>query len=100
MARVVNPILAWHFVGDKLRDGSPVPDDGVWLEHGGPLIMCESGLHASRDPFDALRYAPGPILCRVECGGIVFEEKDKLVCSQRRIIARKDATEGLRYFAR
>ena len=25
--------LAWHFVGDRLRDGRPVPKDGEWLEH-------------------------------------------------------------------
>lgn len=93
-------ILAWHFVGQWLRDGSPVPPDGEWLEWHGPLKMCESGLHASRDPFDALRYAPGPILCRVECSGSIIEESSKLVCSRRRIIKRKDVTEELRYFAR
>ena len=93
-------IRAWHFVGDTLRDGRPVPQDGVWLEHDGPLVICQSGLHASLDPFDALQYAPGPILCLVECDGDIHHQRDKLVCRRRRIVARRDATEGLRYFAR
>ena len=93
-------IRAWHFVGDTLRDGRPVPQDGVWLEHDGPLVICQSGLHASLDPFDALRYAPGPTLCLVECDGDILEQDDKLVCRRRRIVARRDATEGLCYFAR
>lgn len=93
-------VKAWHFTGDKLRDGSPIPKAGEWLEYDGKIVICESGLHASRDPFDALRYAPGPMLHLVECERIVTEQDDKLVCARRRIIASKDATEGLRYFAR
>jgi hypothetical protein len=97
-------IKAWHFVGETLRDGRPVPADGVTLKHDGRLVMCGSGLHFSRHPFDALQYAPGPILCFVECGGTVVkgtgDHKDKGICSERKIIARIDATEMLRYFAR
>jgi len=93
-------IRAHHFVGDKLRDGRPVPTDGEWLVHDGPVRMCESGLHASRHPFDALMYAPGPILCLVDCDEIDAEENDKLVCRRRRIVARFDATTMLRAFAR
>jgi hypothetical protein len=92
--------LAWHFVGDKLRGGRPVPKDGVWLEHNGELSLCESGLHWSRDPFDALQYAPGPVLCLVEVGGEIIEGDDKGISTRRKIIARMDATELLRYFAR
>ena len=93
-------IKAWHFVGDTLRDGSPIPDDGVVLKHVGPIKMCRSGFHASVEPFDALQYAPRSTLCLVECGGEIIHDKDKLVCSERMIIARMDATEMLRYFAR
>ena len=93
-------IRAFHFVGKTLRDGGPVPPDGEWLLYEGELVMCESGLHASKDPFDALGYAPGETLCLVECDGQIIEGDDKLVCSQRKIIARMDATELLRYFAR
>ena len=97
-------IRAWHFVGDTLRDGSPVPADGVRLVHTRDVIPCASGLHASEHPFDALQYAPGPVLCLVECGGIIKEHGspvvDKLACSERTIIARMDATPLLRWFAR
>ena len=93
-------ILAWHFVGATLRDGRPVPKDGEKLKFDGTPIMCERGLHASRHPFDALRYAPGSVLCRVRCGGTIIEAEDKLVCTERTILARADATEGLRYYAR
>lgn len=96
----MNKNLAWHFVGDRLRDGRPVPADGVWLEYKDPLVMCESGLHFSREPFNALQYAPGNTLCLVEFGGKVIEQNDKGVSSRRKIIARMDATELLRYFAR
>ena len=85
-------IRAYHFVGETLRDGRPVPADGAWLEHTGPLALCQTGLHASRCPFDALRYAPGATLCRVDLGGDVIEDTDKLVASRRRIVARFDAT--------
>ncbi len=93
-------ITAYHFVGDTLRDGRAIPPDGEWLIHDGPVVMCESGLHASRNPFDALQFAPGETLCVVECALIVSEDSDKLVCHQRRIIARRDATAMLRSFAR
>lgn len=93
-------IEAWHFVGATLRDGRPIPADGEWLVHTGPVEICATGLHASRRPAHALEYAPGPVLCRVECDDIVAERYDKLVCRRRRIIERADITETLRYYAR
>ena len=89
----MNDVIAYHFCGDTLRDGRPIPADGEWLTHDGNVVMCASGLHASRHPFDALQYAPGPILCRVECEDGVTEHDDKLVCRRRRIIKRIDATD-------
>jgi hypothetical protein len=93
-------IEAWHFVGSTLRDGRPIPPDGEWLVHTGPVKICLTGLHASRRPAHALEYAPGPVLCRVECDDIVTEDHDKFVCRRRRIIQRADITETLRYYAR
>ena len=92
--------LAYHFCGDTLRDGRPIPADGDWLIHEGAAVMCESGLHASVHPFDALRYAPGATLCLVECEDVVSEQDDKLVCRRRRIVQRIDATDLLRTYAR
>lgn len=95
-----NGVLAWHFVGDTLRDGRPIPPDGEWLEHGGELSVCEAGLHASREILDALNYAPGSTICRVRCGGEIVEQSDRLVCSRRKILWRIEADELLRDFAR
>jgi hypothetical protein len=90
----------WHFVGKTLRDGSPLPKDGEWLEYEGVVNICRSGLHFSDTPWQALQYAPGEALCYVELENIVERDKDKGVCTRRKIIARGDATEALRYFAR
>jgi hypothetical protein len=96
---------AWHFLaeGSVMRDGREAPRDGVKLVHTGPVVPCSSGLHASEHPFDALQFSPGPVLCLVECGGIVVPHGspvDKIACSERTIIARMDATPLLRWFAR
>jgi hypothetical protein len=94
-------VLAWHFVNDRLRDGRPIPADGVELRHeNGPVVMCQSGLHASRSLLDALNYAPGHTLCRVEMRDIVAEDDDKLVARSRTILWRIDAEPVLRQFAR
>lgn len=94
------PVLAWHFVNAALRDGRPVPADGEKLTHEGPLVPCASGLHASERLIDALQYAPGWVLCRVQMGGTIKRESDKLVARTRTILWRIDATEVLREFAR
>ena len=94
------PIKAWHFAGPTLRDGRPLPADGETLYHTGPLSMCVSGLHASRQIMDALQYAPGSTICRVECGGEVVEDTDKLVCTERTILWRVDGEALVHDFAR
>ncbi len=91
---------AYHFVGEKLRDGRPIPPDGEWLEYKGKLEMCHSGLHASRHPFDALTYAHGNTICLVEVDGEIIEQEDKLVASRRKIIKRIDSKPLLCEFAR
>jgi hypothetical protein len=92
--------VAYHFVNTALRDGRPVPADGEWLEHAGDVVLCESGVHASECPFDALQYAPGNVLCLVELDGEILTGNDKLVASRRRIIKRIDAEPLMREFAR
>jgi hypothetical protein len=91
---------AWHFVSDTLRDGRPVPADGEVLVHKGPLKLCASGLHASKNILDALQYAPGSIICRVEVGGEIIHGCDKLVCSERTILWRASGEQVLGQFAR
>src|SRR3990167_6487936 len=94
-------ILAWHFTDADasgrpvLRDGRLVPPCGVWLEHAGPVVMCERGLHASRCILDALSYTPGCWLHRVEVAAVVVGAADKLVCRRRRVVASADMTWAL-----
>ena len=93
-------MITYHFVGTTLRDGRPVPSDGEWLVHDGPVVLCESGLHASPTPWEALRYAPGPVLCEVEIDGEIVRGDDKMAATRRRIVRRVDLTEVLRAYAR
>ena len=89
---------AWHFTGNTLRDGSPIPAIGETLVFPGKVEMCRSGYHWSLKPHQALRYAPGPILHKVSFGGYVETREDKGVSSERTIIASIDATHLLRRF--
>jgi hypothetical protein len=91
---------AWHFVNNTLRDGRPVPADGEKLIYPDKPRICEKGLHASLRPWDALTYAPGDTLCLVECAGDVIHQSDKLVCTERTILARMGSAPLLRHFAK
>ena len=93
----------YHFTSDTLRDGTPIPPIGEWLEHEGEIIPCKSGLHASEHPLDALKYAPGVRLHLVELDGDMMphgDPVDKHVGRRRKILKSIDATELLREFAR
>lgn len=96
-------MIGYHFTSETLRNGQPIPPVGEWLEHAGPVEPCQSGLHASEHPCDALQYAPGPLLHRVELEGDLVshgDPPDKWCGRRRRILATIDATELLRAFAR
>ena len=92
-------ILAWHFTeGATLRDGQPL-EVGKTYTYRGDVEICMSGYHASRRLIDALRYAPGAQLSRVECWGDVQEQDDKLVARNRTVLWTLDATMILHEFA-
>ena len=96
-------MIGYHFTAATLRDGRPIPPVGEWLEHDGPVVPCEKGLHASECPLDAMQYAPGSRLHRVELDGDLQahgEPVDKWVGRRRRIVASIDAEPLLREFAR
>ena len=96
-------VLAWHFVAEK--DGKPVWRDGASLKVGrlstvtSPLKLCQVGLHGSERPIDALQYAPGPWVERVEHLGEILRGTDKLCSSERRTLWVADATRTLHEFA-
>ena len=97
-----DPILAWHFVTENrtLRDGQKVRAGRVYrLPKGSQPVLCKVGYHGSVRALDALQYAPGPIVCRVELRGTIVEDTDKLVASERKVLWVADATKTLRLFA-
>jgi hypothetical protein len=92
---------AWHFTnGTKLRDGRDVPPPGEWLEHEQKLVLCEAGLHASRRLLDALGYAPGTTVHRVEISGQILTGVDKVCGERRKILWSLEIEQVLRGFAR
>ncbi len=95
----MDKMIAYHFTGDTLRDGRPIPAIGEKLTHTGEIVWCKSGLYASPNPHQALRYAPGKWLHRVECGQIEREDGDKFVCRERTILQTIDAEQLMRRFA-
>jgi hypothetical protein len=88
------PILAWHFLtNDRLpKHGQrkrPLKVGDVMRVKGTP-ILCERGLHASERILDALAYAPGPVVCRVEVSGTIVHGVDKLAGTRRKILGMGD----------
>jgi hypothetical protein len=95
-------MLGYHFTSYKLSNGDPIPPIGKWLVYDGPIVPCESGLHASEHPYDALQYAPGKLLHRAELEGDLLaygKPIDRLVGRRRKILATIDAESLLRKFA-
>ena len=95
---------AWYFSDESRRlrygDGRKI---AVGVKHTVDCVpvLCKSGLHASVRAIDALEYAPGPIIWRVELGGTINHENDKCSATKRTYVAGGvDATETLRAFAR
>ena len=94
----------WHFLAADRRlrydDGREVkPGSVLTVPDDRPLELCRYGMHASRDPLDALAYAPGPVVCRVTLAGDILHGDDKSVAHERRAIWMADAEDTLRQFA-
>ena len=94
-------VWAWHFVKD---DGTRAQDGvkeiiGKTYSAKGPLVMCENGMHASKRILDALQYAHGSLVRRVECWGEVQIQPDKLCSRHRKPLWQVDATRILHEFA-
>jgi hypothetical protein len=87
--------MAWHFIEDYTTESEIGYTTRVECEP----ILCKQGLHASRRILDALKYAPGPILCRVRVGGEVVHGDGKLAGTTRTILWTLDASHVLHEFA-
>ena len=94
---------AWYFsnADRRLRYGDDrLIEPGTTHTVTCDLVMCEAGLHASKRIMDALKYAPGPYVWRVELGGDILKDDDKAVATERTYLWGYDATDVLRDFAR
>ena len=101
---VTEKVLGWHFMADKdgkpvLRDGTFAPPVGKVLKHDGDLVICDQGLHASERIIDALQYAPGPWIAKVELGGLFVRQGDKLYATERTILSVVNIERELHEFA-
>lgn len=93
---------AWHFLRDDgcTGYGALRPTVGETLKVSGRIVPCLNGLHASVRALDALQYAPGSLLCRVELSGSIVEHNgDKVVAPKRKILWMYDASSVLHSFA-
>jgi hypothetical protein len=85
-------IEAWYSAPRDLR----VPRTGEKIEPGaivrieGRLELCARGLHASRNPLDALGFRLDGILTLVRLRGEIVEGSDKVCASERETVAVMD----------
>jgi hypothetical protein len=94
-------ILAWHFLSDgaRMRDGKTIATAGLVCTVEPPLIPCKNGLHGSIRPSDALQYAPGAWVQRVQHSGEIVRDDDKLCSTVRKSLWIADAARTLHEFA-
>jgi len=91
IVKLDKPIKAWWFASEtdglRYRDNR-VPYVGDTHTYHGKLLMCNSGLHASRSIHHAARYHVSPYLYRVSLSGKCIRQADKICASERTYIAR------------
>jgi len=93
---------AWHFIREDKKLGysdNRIVKTGRTYKCKGALVLCENGLHGSKRLIDALYYAPGPILCRVELSGEIIHSHDKSVARIRTVLKLQDISTILHEFA-
>jgi hypothetical protein len=80
---------AWYFSGEDKRlrygDAREIVLGETHTIEGAPEL-CERGLHGSTKIIDALGYAPGPIVWRVELSGDMDIGSDKIAAQSRTYI--------------
>lgn len=104
---------AWHFTSRKgyLSDGTPIVLGEPVPHIDGPIVTGKRGYHASPAVYDALEYAPGPHLYRVDLSGAIEPHGEPIdkshvpddymyAASDSTAIAYIDATDLLFGFAR
>jgi hypothetical protein len=99
-----NSMKGWYFSNSDKRLSH---GDGRIIKIGrthkvdGEIEMYKNGLHASQDILDAVAYAQGSIIWRVELSGTIIKGFDKIVASKRTYLSGGiDISETLHKFAR
>jgi hypothetical protein len=95
-------MIGWYFLREdrclRYGDGRNV-EVGKTYKAKGKLKFCENGMHASANILDALQYAYGPVICRVELIGKIIHDRDKSVARGCKVISIINATRILHEFA-
>jgi hypothetical protein len=95
-------IKAWHFsdTNRRLRYGD---NRRILLRKTLTVDVrphtCHTGLHASIELTDAIKYAPGPILFRVDIGGQIAYGGDKICGTERTALWSLDVRDVIRKHA-
>ncbi len=93
---------AWHFAADNRKLGygdNRLVETGRTYKAKGEISMCQNGMHGSIRIIDALKYAHGSIICRVDITGDVIVGDDNIVGRSRKVLWTLDATNILHEFA-
>ena len=93
---------AYHFLKADMTAESGQEEPWVIGEKRsikGEIALCERGYHSAPTPWEALTYAPGPMLCEVQVARPVAKDRDKQVSRTRLLIAAVDVTSILHEFA-
>jgi len=101
MIREEKPKRGYHFICANHTTGKHNLAVSVGdVRHAeGKIVLCENGLHWCKTAFDALEYAPGPVLCEVEAWGETVSDATKSVSSYRRCLSIRDVSAELEEFA-
>jgi len=94
-------ILAWHFLRDNGRTqfGDIEVKKGQVYRADGMLELCRNGMHASVKAIDALNFANGALISRVEIRPPYLIGNDKLCGRARKVLWIMDVTALLYEFA-
>jgi len=95
-----NPRTGWWFGGEELPhgDGRPVTP-GCVFRVPPPIKLCSRGLHMAQHALQAMEWAHGCKVWRVEGWGECASDAFKCVCEYRRHLWQLDAENILRRFA-
>ena len=99
---MIEKLDCWHFASNDLRFGYYDHREiiaGESLRVDAAPVLCEFGLHGSERLIDALKYAPGNMLCRVTLSDGLIIGDDKAVARDRYTHWIFDAENALRDFA-